>query len=122
MVYALNVFNLVPGHEDDYRAYSERAARIIYGLRGRVLLAGSNPIRRIHDDRERRQMIVVEFPSNTAFQDFLDEGERQDIHRLRESSTTDYIWTLYEPWDLREWMSAGNDSSTTQAQTLARPQ
>jgi uncharacterized protein (DUF1330 family) len=114
MVYALNVFNLVPGHEGEYRAYSARAAKIIYGLRGRVLQAGSNPIRRIHDDRERRQMIVVEFPSDAAFQKFLDEGERQDIHKLREASTTDYIWTLYEPWDLREWMSAGTEISITQ--------
>ena len=122
MVYALNVFNLVPGHEDDYRAYSERAARIIYSLRGRVLQAGSNPIRRIHDDRERRQMIIVEFPSDAAFQNFLDEGERQDIHKLRESSTTDYIWTLYEPWDLREWMSGGNDSSASRDQAVTPPQ
>jgi uncharacterized protein (DUF1330 family) len=105
MVLALNVFNLVPGREDVYRAYSEQAAKIIYGVRGRVLQAGWKPLRRIHDDRKRSQMILVEFPSEEAFQKFLDEGERQGIHQLRESSTSDYIWTLYEPWDLRAWLS-----------------
>ena len=36
--------------------------------------------------------------------DFLDEAERQNIHSLRENSTTNYIWTLYEPWDIRKWV------------------
>jgi hypothetical protein len=59
-------------------------------------------------------MIVVEFPSEKAFQEFLDEAERQGIHHLRETSTTDYIWTLYEPWDLASWVSqrAGGGSAT----------
>jgi uncharacterized protein (DUF1330 family) len=111
MVLALNVFNLVPGREDVYRAYSEQAAKIIYGVRGRVLLAGCNPLRRIHDDRKRSQMIVVEFPSEEAFEKFLDEGEQRDIHKLRESSTSDYIWTLYEPWDLRAWLSMASEKT-----------
>ena len=32
-------------------------------------------------------MIVVEFPSKKVFQEFLEEAENQNIHRLRESST-----------------------------------
>ena len=36
-------------------------------------------------------MIVVEFPSEEAFQRFLDEAEQQGIHGLREASTSDYI-------------------------------
>jgi uncharacterized protein (DUF1330 family) len=49
-------------------------------------------------------MIVVEFPSVEVFQDFLDEAEEQNIHYLREKSTKDYIWTLYEPWDIKAWV------------------
>jgi uncharacterized protein (DUF1330 family) len=104
MVYALNVFNLVADREHEYADYSVRAGKIIYGLGGRVVASGWNPIRNIHGDRERRHMVVVEFPSEAVFQQFLDEGERQGIHPLREHSTTDYIWTLYEPWDLRRWV------------------
>jgi uncharacterized protein (DUF1330 family) len=104
MIYALNVFNLVPGREDDYRDYSVKAGKIIYGLGGRVVSAGTGPLREMHGDTRRRQLIVVEFPSLEVFEQFIDEAENQNIHRLREESTTDYIWTLYEPWDLRTWV------------------
>ena len=49
-------------------------------------------------------MIIVEFPSEEVFKEFLDEAENQDIHKLRESSTKDYIWTLYKPWDIKSWV------------------
>lgn len=49
-------------------------------------------------------MIVVEFPSEKIFQEFLDEADDKNIHSLRENSTKDYIWTLYEPWDIKEWV------------------
>lgn len=104
MRYALNVFNLVPGKEDDYREYSVRAGRIIKRLGGRVVAAGRNPVRELHGETTRRCLIVVAFPSEAVFQQFLDEAEREDIHRLREGATSDYIWTLYEPWDLRAWV------------------
>ncbi|MBC8007614.1 MAG: hypothetical protein H7X76_06155 [Prolixibacteraceae bacterium] len=41
MIYALNLFNLIPGKENDYRDYSARAGRIIFGLGGRVVSAGT---------------------------------------------------------------------------------
>lgn len=104
MLYALNVFNLVPGREDDYREYNLRAGRIIYGLGGRVIAAGRDPVRELHGEQSRRYLIVVEFPGAETFQQFLDQAESADIHRLREAATTDYIWTLYEPWDLKAWV------------------
>ncbi len=104
MVYALNVFNFIEGQENDYKEYSVKAGKIIYGKGGRVISSGWNPIRELRGDIKRRHMIVVEFPSEQVFQEFLDEAEKDDIHRLRENSTADYIWTLYEPWDMREWV------------------
>ena len=104
MVYALNVFNFIDGKEDDYRKYSVKAGKIIYGKGGRVVSSGWNPIRKLHGDKERKNMIIVEFKNEKDFQNFLDEAERQNIHSLRENSTTDYIWTLYEPWDIRKWV------------------
>ena len=104
VVYALNVFNFLDGKEDDYREYSIKAGKIIYGKGGRVVSSGWNPIRKLHGDTTRKHMIVVEFPSEEIFQEFLDEAEKQNIHLLRERSTTDYIWTLYEPWDIRDWV------------------
>ncbi len=106
MVYALNVFNLLPERENEYRDYSVKAGKIIYGMGGRVVASGWKPIRKLHGDTERRYLIVVEFPSEAVFQAFIDEADKQNIHHLRENACTDYIWTLYEPWDIREWVEA----------------
>ncbi len=105
MVYALNVFNILANKENDYKDYSVKAGKIIYGKGGRVISSGWKPIRKLHGNTERKYMIVVEFPSEEIFQEFLDEGEKQNIHPLREDSLTDYIWTLYEPWNMKEWVN-----------------
>ena len=104
MVFALNVFNLITSKEDDYKKYSVKAGKIIYGLGGKVVSSGWSPIRNIHGDIERKYMIVVEFPSEKVFQNFLDEASAQEIHDLRENSTKDYIWTLYKQWDIKAWV------------------
>jgi uncharacterized protein (DUF1330 family) len=117
MLYALNLFNLIPGKEDQYRRYSALAGKIIYGLGGRVIAAGHARLRYLHGDTERRQMIVVEFPSEAAFQRFLDEGERQRIHELREGATRDYIWTLFEYWDMRAWVRNSQPTQSAQPRT-----
>ncbi len=104
MVYALNVFNIKYGQDDVYREYSVRAGKIIYGMGGKVVSSGWKPIRQMHGDTERRHVIMVEFPSEKVFQAFLDAAEKQDIHKMRETSTSEYIWTLYEPWDMRSWV------------------
>ena len=104
MVFALNIFNLVASKENFYREYSVKAAKIIYSKGGRVVSSACNPIRKLKGETERKYMIVVEFPSVEVFQDFLDEAEEQNIHYLREKSTQDYIWTLYEHWDIKAWV------------------
>lgn len=104
MIYALNLFNFVPGKEDMYRDYSVKAGRLIYGLGGRVVSSGYKPIRYLTGEVNREQFIIVEFPSEEAFERFHSEAVQHSIHRLREESTSDYIWTLFEPWDLREWV------------------
>src|ERR1700674_4481312 len=120
MPYALNLFNLIPGKEDQYRRYSMLAGKIIYGLGGRVIAAGRTPLRHLHGDIERRHMIVVEFPSESAFQQFFDEAQRQGIHELREGATTDYLWTLFERWDLRAWVrQSGADALEQKAASRA---
>ena len=121
MPYALNLFNLVPGKEDQYRRYSVLAGKIIYGLGGRVVLAGHAPLRYLHADVERRQLIVVDFPSEAVFQQFLDEAERQHIHELREGATTDYIWTLFEQWDMRSWVRETQAATVAAANDTLRP-
>jgi uncharacterized protein (DUF1330 family) len=62
MRYALNVFKLILGREDDYREYNLAAGRIVYGLGGRVVAAGRDSVRELRGDASRRCLIVVEFP------------------------------------------------------------
>jgi pimeloyl-ACP methyl ester carboxylesterase len=107
MLYALNLFNLISGKEDQYRRYSIAAGKMIYAVGGRVVAAGHAPLRFLHGDIERRHMIVVEFPNETAFERFLEHAERDELHALREGATADYIWTLFNHWDMREWVRAG---------------
>ena len=82
----------------------EGAGKIIYSLGGRVVSSVWSPVRNINGDKERKYMIVVQFPSEKVFQNFLDEASNQNIHELRENSTKDYIWTLYKPWDIKAWV------------------
>ena len=64
----------------------------------------------MHGDRTRRQMIVVEFPGVEVFEQFIDEAETRNIHPLRENSTADYIWTLYDNRDMKAWVREKADS------------
>jgi uncharacterized protein (DUF1330 family) len=102
MIYALNLFNLVPGKEDTYREYSAKAGKLIYGRGGRIVCSGHQPVRHLMTDGVKRsQFIVVEFPSEEAFEKFHSPAKYQLIHRLRETSTQDYIWILFKTWDLQ---------------------
>jgi len=104
MIFAVNLFNLVSGKENEYRDYSIRAGKLIYGVAGRVVASGADPVRLLSGDKERRYFILVEFPNEEAFQGFLDQAEKSHLHELREGATADYIWQLFKPWDLRAWV------------------
>lgn len=121
MPYALNLFNILPGKEDQYRRYSVLAGKIIYGLGGRVIVAGHAPLRYLHGEVERRHMIVVDFPSEAVFQQFLDQADEQGIHELREGATTDYIWTLFAQWDMRSWVRENESGHTASGSVDSLP-
>lgn len=114
MLYALNVFDIVPGKEAVYKDYSLKAGRIIYGLGGRVISSGRGP-ETLRGEPGRECFILVEFASREVFQQFHEAATEQDIHLLRETSTRNYIWQLFPPWDLKAWVRA----STPEVQTSA---
>ena len=105
MIYALNIFNLLETKKSLYKEYSVEAGKIIFGKGGRVVASGWKPIRKLRGDTERKYFIVVEFPNKTIFQEFLDEADKKKIHLLRENSTSEYIWTLYENWNIKDWIN-----------------
>ena len=115
MLYALNVFDIVPGKEVVYKDYSLKAGRIIYGLGGRVISSGRGP-EALRGEPDRKCFILVEFPSREVFQQFHDAATEQDIHRLRETSTQHYIWQLFPPWDLKAWVRASTPEPPASAE------
>ena len=62
MVYALNVFTLIPGKEEQYKEYSVKAGKIIYGYGGKVIVPCHAPISHMHVYIKRQIFVVVEFP------------------------------------------------------------
>jgi uncharacterized protein (DUF1330 family) len=54
-----------------------------------VVSAGTGPLRDMRGDTIRRQLIVVELRSLKVFDRLFDESENQNIHDVRENSTTD---------------------------------
>jgi uncharacterized protein (DUF1330 family) len=94
-LYALNLFDLADN--DDYLAYSRRSVAAVGKHGGRLValgrLAGAAP----GGDTEPRQvMALVEWPSQAAFDAFVDDPANDDLHPLRENGTERYLWWLYE--------------------------
>ena len=94
-VYALNLFDLADN--DLYKQYSRRSADAVGKHGGRVVALG-----RLSDGAPqlggtpRQVMILVEWPSQDAFDAFVADPEHEDLHPLREDGTRSYLWWLYD--------------------------
>jgi uncharacterized protein (DUF1330 family) len=94
-IYALNLFDLADN--DDYRAYSRRSLAAVTKHGGRVAAIGNSTGAVTAGECEpRRAMVLVEWPSDAAFDAFLSDPELEDLHPLRESGTERYLWWRYE--------------------------
>jgi uncharacterized protein (DUF1330 family) len=94
-VYALNLFDLADN--DLYRQYSRRSADAVGKYGGRVVALGklSQGAPQLGDS-PRQVMILVEWPSQEAFDEFVADPEHEDLHPLREDGTRNYLWWLYD--------------------------
>ena len=97
-VYALNLFDLADN--DDYRAYSRRSVAAVAKHGGKVAALGKLAGEVTGGDSPPRQaMVLVEWPSDAAFDAFLDDPDNDDLHPLRETGTERYLWWRYERLD-----------------------
>jgi uncharacterized protein (DUF1330 family) len=94
--YALNLFDLADN--DLYRQYSKRSVAAVHKHGGKVVaLGGLNDAREEEPEVEpRRVMVLVEWPSKQAFQDFIEDPEHADLHPLRQDGTRNYLWWTYD--------------------------
>ena len=96
-LYALNLFDLA--QNDLYRRYSRRSPEAVAKHGGRVVALGRLDGALSGDAEPRKVMILVEWPSQEAFDAFLDDPELADLHPLREGGTENYLWWTYERLD-----------------------
>ena len=92
-LFALNLFDLADN--DDYRAYSKRSVAAVGKYGGTVHALGRLSGAEGHHDTEPRQvMVLVEWPSREAFDEFL--AGHEDLHPLRENGTRNYLWWSFD--------------------------
>ena len=93
-IYALNLFNVAD--RDEYLAYSRRSAKEVQSHGGRVVALGKFRKAAAGNIQPRSVMIIVEWASKAAFDDYCNDPKIADLHPHREKGTDNYIWHLFD--------------------------
>lgn len=93
-IYALNLFNIK--NKEEYLAYVKRSAKEVPAHGGRVVAIGKYCETMKGDLSPRAVMILVEWDSREAFQNYVDDPALKDLHPHRENGAGDYIWQLFD--------------------------
>lgn len=96
-VYALNLFNV--SDRDEYLAYSKQSAREVEAHGGRVVALGKFREAAVGNIEPRSVLILVEWASKQAFDDYCNDPRLADLHPHRVRGTSDYIWHLFDKLD-----------------------
>ncbi len=103
MIYAMNLYDLKAGMEDTYREYMMKTAEIIADLDAEPVASGHKPIKTMTGE-PRSHFVIIKFGSLDVFDAMIERQNEKAINRLREAATENYIWTLYEDWDIASWL------------------
>ena len=93
-VYALNLFNV--SDKNEYLAYSKRSAREVAAHGGRVVALGKFREAAVGDIAPRQVMILVEWASKEAFDNYCNDPKLAELHPHREKGTDQYVWHLFD--------------------------
>lgn len=93
-VYALNLFDIAD--KDEYLAYARRSSAAVEAHGGRVVALGKFREAALGDLEPRSVMILVEWASKQAFENYCSDPELEDLHPHREKGATNYIWHLFD--------------------------
>ncbi|MBZ0127207.1 MAG: DUF1330 domain-containing protein [Rhodocyclaceae bacterium] len=93
-VYALNLFNV--SDKEEYLAYSKRSAREVAAHGGRVVALGKFREAAVGDVAPRQVLILVEWASKEAFDNYCNDPKLADLHPHREKGTDQYVWHLFD--------------------------
>ena len=103
MIYAMNLYDLIPGKEDSYREYMLKTAEIIADLDAEPVASGHKPIKTMTGE-PRSHFVIIKFANLQVFETMIERQNAKAINLLREEATENYIWTLYEDWDIASWL------------------
>ncbi|MDJ0710386.1 MAG: DUF1330 domain-containing protein [Woeseiaceae bacterium] len=93
-VYALNLFNV--SSKEEYLAYSRRSAKEVGTHGGRVVALGKLRESEVGDIKPREVLILVEWESREAFDNYCNDPAIAGLHKHRENGTKDYVWHLFD--------------------------
>ncbi len=93
-IYALNLFNVT--NKDEYLAYSKRSAKEVAAHGGRVVALGKFREAATGGIDPRSVLILVEWASKEAFDNYCNDPQLADLHPHRVNGTSNYIWHLFD--------------------------
>ena len=96
-VYALNLFDV--SNKEEYLAYSRRSAKEVQAHGGRVIALGKFRESIVGALEPRSVLIIVEWESREAFENYCNDPELKDLHPHRINGTSNYIWQLFDKLD-----------------------
>jgi len=93
-VYALNLFDV--SNKEEYLAYSRRSVKEVQAHGGRVVALGKFRENIVGELEPRSVLILVEWASREAFENYCNDPYLKDLHPHRINGTSNYIWQLFD--------------------------
>ncbi len=93
-VYALNLFDV--SNKEEYLAYSKRSTKEVQAHGGRVIALGKFRESVLGDITSRSVLILVEWESREAFEQYCNDPVLKDLHPHRVNGTSNYVWQLFD--------------------------
>ena len=110
MILVVNLFDIIPGREQEYALYLRRVQPILDRHRARVLMYGRT--RRVYKGGQEQEYCgIIEYPSLRNLRQFSHDPEFLEIRPLRDDSTTNYVLTAVQDFptmdDAAEFLENG---------------
>ncbi|WP_416338717.1 DUF1330 domain-containing protein [Mesotoga prima] len=93
-VYALNLFDV--SNKEEYLAYSRRSIQEVQARGGCVVALGKFRESVLGDITPRSVLILVEWASREAFEQYCNDPALKDLHPHRVNGTSNYVWQLFD--------------------------
>lgn len=96
-IYALNLFDVA--NREEYLAYSRRSPEEVARHGGHVVALGSFRESVTGEVTPRQVLILVEWESRAAFENYRSDPALTDLHLHRQHGTINYVWHLFDRLD-----------------------